>query len=229
MLDDEKEDMFTRVLYDIVAQKEISKKTLFNTDSLDDLKRKTLRLLRKGLPPMSTHDLENEENDEILKALKSAGLNNNADNNVKTVFYPIYLSGADNLLDTTYYESMMGSHLGVFPSAYEPWGYTPLEAAALGVSSITTDLSGFGRYLCTDCNLGKTPGIFVLKRQGKKDDEAAAQLTEFMHQFTHFTTHERAENKIAARKLAATADWDKLISNYVDAHNLAFDKKSKSK
>jgi len=227
MLDDEKEDIFTKILQDIVSQKEISKKSLFDADSLDDLKRKTLRLLRKGLPPAATHDLADENNDNILNALKSAGLNNDEESKVKVISYPIYLSGADNLLDTTYYESMMGCHLGVFPSVYEPWGYTPLEAAALGVSSITTDLSGFGRYLCTECNIGRTPGIFVLKRYGKQDIDAVSQLTEFMLQFAHFTTQERAENKVAARKLASTADWEKLIERYVEAYDLAIGKNIK--
>jgi glycogen(starch) synthase len=193
-------------------------------DFLQDLKPKLKRMSRQGLPPLSTHFLFDEDKDLIMNALLAAGLNNAPDDPVKVVFYPIYLSGADGLLDTSYYESMQGSHLGVFPSYYEPWGYTPLEAAALGVSSLTTDLSGFGQYIFKECSQQKYPGIFVLPRFKKSTEEIVSALTDMMAKFVHFSTKERIENKIVAQKIAATADWKLFIENYIDAHNKAVDK-----
>ncbi len=119
---------------------------------------------------------------------------------------------------------MQGAHLGVFPSYYEPWGYTPLEAAALGVSSVTTDLAGFGRYLCKECQPQQYPGIFVLPRLKKSDEEIIAGLTDMFIKFAHFSPKERIANKIAAQKLAASADWKIFIERYVEAHNLAVDR-----
>jgi glycogen synthase len=222
-LEDEEDEIHRRILHTLVTQKPIAKEALFGEDTQEDLKRKLAKFTRKtGLPPLSTHELYNEDKDAIINALKSAKLLNRKEDRVKVIFYPIYLSGADGLLDVSYYESMQGSHLGVFPSFYEPWGYTPLEAAALAVSSVTTDLSGFGRYLCTECvQQPKIPGIFVLRRMGKTEDETVKELAEFLARFAHFSPRERIENKIAAKKLAETADWKHFSENYVRAHNQA--------
>ena len=158
-----------KVLHSLVANKDITKSVLFNEEALDEIRRKILRFRRKGQPSISTHDLYNEDSDQIMNALKAVGLDNAEDDRVKVVYYPIYLTGTDGLLDVSYYESMQGSHLGVFPSYYEPWGYTPLEAGALGVPSVTSDLAGFGRYICNECKAGPDPGIWTLRRFGVPD------------------------------------------------------------
>lgn len=223
-LDDVHEDVHSRLLYTMMSGKEVSKEVLLGSDFLQDLKPKLKRMMRKGAPPLSTHLLYDEDKDSILNSLRVAGLDNSEDDRVKVIFYPIYLSGADGLLDTSYYESMQGAHLGVFPSYYEPWGYTPLEAAALGVSSLTTDLAGFGQYICKECNQGKYPGIFVLPRFKKSEEDIVRVLTEQMSSFAHFDAKERTENKIMAQKLAATADWKIFIERYFEAHDKAVDK-----
>ena len=160
----------------------------------------------------------------IKKSIISAKLNNDEQDCVKIVDYPIYLSGADGLLNLEYYEAMQGSHLGIFPSYYEPWGYTPLEAGALGVSSVTTDLAGFGRYFCTECAQSDTPGIFVLKRLNKSDDDVVNQLVDVMFKFTELSKENRIANKLQARKVASMADWKNFVDNYIEAHNLAVSK-----
>jgi len=109
----------------------------------------------------------------------------------------------------------------VFPSYYEPWGYTPLEAAALGVSSVTTDLAGFGRYVNEKSVQSKNPGIFVLKRLGKKDEDVVKELTNSFYYFSSLSKQDRIKNKMEAQRLASLADWDVLIKNYIEAHNLA--------
>jgi glycogen(starch) synthase len=168
--------------------------------------------------------LYDEDKHIIISTLKSLGLDNSEDDRVKVIFYPIYLTGADGLLDTSYYESMLGSHLGVFPSFYEPWGYTPLEGAAFGVPSVTTDLSGFGKYLLSQNKKNKFPGVFVLKRYGKSDDNVTKQLADTMYKFQKLSAHDRIENKIAARNIAETADWKVFAENYIKAHNMALEK-----
>ncbi|MEM3154959.1 MAG: hypothetical protein QW165_05365, partial [Candidatus Woesearchaeota archaeon] len=218
------EDVHNRLFYLLITGKEISSESLLGADFLQDIRPKLKRLKRQGQPPVSTHLLYDEDKDVIMNALKSVGLDNSEDDRVKVVFYPIYLSGADGLLDTSYYESMQGSHLGVFPSYYEPWGYTPLEAAALGVSSLTTDLSGFGQYICKECTQGKYPGVFVLPRFKKSTDEIVNALVDMMYNFAHFSTKERIENKIMAQKIAATADWKFFIERYIEAHNMALER-----
>ena len=96
---------------------------------------------------------------------------------------------------------MLGSHLGIFPSYYEPWGYTPFEAGALGVSSITTDLAGFGRYICTDCVQNDESGIFVIKRLNKKEDEVVSQLVGHNAQVCRASTRTESCKQAAGKKI----------------------------
>ncbi|MBI2656259.1 glycogen/starch synthase [Candidatus Woesearchaeota archaeon] len=216
-------DVEKNLIYSFVSGKKIANDTLFEDDFLTEMKIRVSRFVKKGRPPIATHDLYNQ-NDEILKALNAAGLRNEESDPVKIIFYPIYLSGADGLLNLNYYEAMQGSHLGIFPSYYEPWGYTPLEAGALGVSSVTTDLAGFGRYFCAECMQLDTPGIYVLKRLGKSDDDVVSQLADVMLRFANFSKEERTANKLQARKVASMADWKSFVKNYITAHDMAVEK-----
>ncbi|MEK6854131.1 MAG: glycosyltransferase, partial [Nanoarchaeota archaeon] len=155
---------------------------------------------------------------------RAAGLNNSAEDRVKVIFYPIYLTGADGLLDLNYYESMQGSHLGVFPSFYEPWGYTPLEAAALGVGAVTTDLSGFGKYIFNHSSQRKFPGVFVVKRLGVSDDDFVKNLAAVLLTFAKYSSEERIKNKIEAKHVSTLADWKFMIKQYISAHQIAVSK-----
>ena len=113
--------------------------------------------------------------------------------------------------------------MGVFPSFYEPWGYTPLETSALGVASVTSDLAGFGKFLLQHKEF-KNKGVFILNRMGKQDNEVVGQLADLLYRFCHFSKKERVYNKLEARNLAGLADWDLLINNYFRAFNLAVEK-----
>ncbi|UCD03825.1 MAG: glycogen/starch synthase [Candidatus Woesearchaeota archaeon] len=218
-------DIKTRLLYLILSKKVVSEKNLLSNDFLDASEGKIMRFERKNqVPSVSTHDLQNINNDLILNSLRNCGLSNRKEDRIKVILYPIYLTGADGLLNTDYYESIIGSHLGIFPSFYEPWGYTPLECAALGVASVTTDLAGFGRYIRKEIDGRKYPGIFVLDRLDKSDDEFVEILTESLYNFSKLSKNERISNKIAAREFAARADWENFINYYIQAHNLAIKK-----
>lgn len=208
-----------RILYNLLYKEEMSKESIISKDSLFEINKKLLRLDRKGeSPPISTHELASGDN-RIATTLKKYGLTNKKEDPVKVVYYPIYLTGHDGLSNLNYQEALEASHLGVFPSFYEPWGYTPLEAAALGVASVTTDLAGFGRYRQT---LKETPGkegVYVLERYKKGDQEVAVDLAKFMYKFSKFDRKGRVDNKIEARKVASKADWKDFVENYIKAHN----------
>lgn len=222
-LEENMADVEKNIIYSFVSGKKIANDILFEDDFLTEMKIRVSRFVKKGKPPIATHELY-DQNDEIIKALNAANLRNGESDPVKIIFYPIYLSGADGLLNLNYYEAMQGSHLGIFPSYYEPWGYTPLEAGALGVSSVTTDLAGFGRYFCTECMQSDAPGIYVLKRLDKSDDDVVSQLVDVMYKFANFSKEDRVANKLQARKVASMADWKSFVKNYIAAHDLAIDK-----
>jgi glycogen(starch) synthase len=222
-LDEKWEEIKKRILYAFISKREIKGNDIFEKDFLLDIKRRVLRLKRQGSPFLSTHDVA-DPNDTIMRHLYDSGLDNMEDDRVKVVFYPIYLTGADGLLDLTYYESINGCHLGVFPSFYEPWGYTPLETAALGVPAVTTDLAGFGKFIQKQISKNN-PGIYVLERLGRTDEEIIEDLAQFMYWYTNLTKSQRVQNKIEAKKLSDSADWSVLIKNYIDSHDLALKKR----
>ncbi len=222
-INDNNTSIKNKIMNNLLSNKNINEKSIFSESFLFETKKRLKRFKKVGTPELSTHHLY-DKNDQIVKTLYSSGLDNMEDDPVKVIFYPIYLTGSDGLLDLTYYECMQGSHLGVFPSFYEPWGYTPLEAAALGVSSVTTDLAGFGRHIYKECVDKEIPGVFVLKRDKKTDQQITDSLAKFMFKFSKFSKQDRVKNKLIARNMAAKADWKFLIDNYIIAHNKAFDK-----
>ncbi len=234
-VDNSKEDIRNRILVTLVSQEKLVKENIFPEDFLSNVKRKVLRFSKKGNPDICTHELANPESDAIKNLLQEVGLDNLPDDNVKAVFYPVYLTGADGLLNLDYYETIIGGHLGVFPSRYEPWGYTPLEAGALGVASITTDMAGFGQFInntrpeeiCTaeHCDPKKEKGIWVAKIREKSEDEMVEELYNIFDYYSSLDTSGRTDNKIEARRLASLADWKMLVNNYINAHNQALEKR----
>jgi len=217
-VDEELPEIRTELIRTLVSGNEITKEAIFRKTFLKEIAKKVLRLKQEGGPPLSTHEIY-DPNDPIINAFMENNLLNKEDDKVRVIFYPIYLTGADSLLDLNYNECIIASHLGVFPSYYEPWGYTPLESGALGICSVTTNLAGYGRYL-KDIKKDNE-GIAVLDRLGRTEEDVIKQLTEVMHNYTKLSKDERITQKIKARHTAALADWKYLIENYIRAHNLS--------
>jgi glycogen synthase len=207
------------LLNTLMTKKEINSYNLFDIEDLDDLSIKSSLYQLGGEPEISTHQLFNEENDAILNYLKQKNLTNKKDDKVKVIFYPVYLDIHDRLFELKYYEVIQACHLGVFPSYYEPWGYTPLESAALGVPAVTTDLAGFGKFIKE--NTKKNEGVFVIDRLNKSYEECANQLFDVFYNYSNLSKNERVKQKMIAKKLSELADWKELVKNYYKAHNLA--------
>lgn len=191
---------------------------LFTKEFIQELKKETTKFKKQGQPIITTHNI-NEENDPIIQELKKQQLTNKKENKVKTILIPTYLNGADGIFNREYYEIIQGTHLGIFPSYYEPWGYTPLEAAELGIPTITTDLAGFGRFIQEKTQ--EEHGIYITKRHNQNKERTIIELYKTLKKFIEYTQAERVENKIHAKKLANLADWKDLIQNYIEAHNYA--------
>jgi glycogen(starch) synthase len=215
------------IIYSVANKKLPSEAQIFNEDFLFEMKKAILSFKKEGHPPLTTHELANSK-DAVYQSLIAQGLDNRKDDKVKVVFYPIYLSSSDGLMDLDYYQAVWGCHFGVFPSYYEPWGYTPLESAAYGVPSVTTDLAGFGLYVdehIKKIHGGKeNPGIFVLKRRGRKYEEIVKDLTEVMFWYATLPKKQRIQNKITAEHFAPRLDWKYLIKHYIEAHDKAIEK-----
>jgi len=217
------QDILRKIVMDIVTSKTPSVKSMFTKRFLKDLEKDLIQFKRHGNPLVLTHNISDEKNDPILTALKQAGLDNKKDDPVKTIVYPVYLDGNDSLINLPYYDAIAGSHLGLFPSYYEPWGYTPLETAAMGVASLTTDLAGFGRFMETKVPdpKDKIRGIYVLKRFNLTEEQVVHDMFKTMYEFANLSHEDRVKNKVVAKSLANYADWKSFVPNYIKAHNLS--------
>lgn len=214
------DSILKKILYDFIANKDIEDQTLFTKQFLDSMKKDILQFKRVGNPPLSTNYIPDEDKNELVRALKEEDLDNKADDRVKVIIHPVYLDGNDGLFNLSYYDAIAGTHLGLFPSYYEPWGYTPLETAAMGVSSLTTDLAGFGRFIESHLD-EKNPGIRVLHRYQRPEKEVVEEFAQKLFDFSQLNHQDRVQNKLSAKRLSSLCDWKEFISNYIKAHNLA--------
>ena len=187
--------------------------------------RRTLQSWKtNALPPVITHNLVNDQDDDILNFMRRANLLNHRHDRVKMVYHPDFVSPSSPLLGMEYGQFVRGCHMGVFPSYYEPWGYTPLECVARGVPAITSDLSGFGDYVLQTIPDPEQKGIFVVHRQEKSFDESAEELTEMLWQFVQLSRRERIMQRNGVESSAGLFDWKNLRVYYDRAYALALER-----
>ena len=177
-------------------------------------------------PVIVTHDLVDDANDPVLQHLRHRSLLNAADDPVKVVFHPEFVSATSPLLNLDYEHFVRGCHMGVFPSYYEPWGYTPMECVALGVPAVTTDLSGFGAYVQRNLPDTADKGLLVLNRGKQSFDETVNDLTDYLYSFSQLNRRQRIELRNRVEGLSQSFDWHALIDRYHDAHELALERTS---
>jgi glycogen synthase len=215
--------LLAKIAVQLISDQKISKETLFSNEQLIEFSGKIKRFKSSSVPLFSTHHVD-YDNEPICNAFVNSGLINSKENRVKVVLYPIYLTGADSLLDLGYYQAIQGAHLGIFPSYYEPWGYTPLETNACGVSSLTTDLAGFGRYLETKFDKAKLKGSMVINRLNVDDTKFVKSLSKSLLEYVKLDKKGRIKRKMLANELANSFDWKHLISQYVLSYDKALKK-----
>ncbi len=190
--------------------------------------RRTLQSWKtKALPPVITHNLVDDADDDILNFLRRSNLVNNQHDRVKIVYHPDFVSPSSPLFGMEYGQFVRGCHLGIFPSYYEPWGYTPLECVARGVPAITSDLSGFGDYVMQHVPKHEDQGIFVVERQEKSFEEAAEQLTDMLWEFVQLNRRERIMQRNNVESSAEMFDWKNLRVHYDHAYQLALERSEK--
>ena len=173
--------------------------------------------------PFITHWLHNMSQDQVLDMLKYLGMSNSADSKVKVVFVPCYMDGNDGILNMTYYDLVLGYDLTVYPSYYEPWGYTPLESIAFHVPAITTDLAGFGLWV-NSLKGGYSElkdGVKVIHRSDYNYSEVADAIKDTVSEFSNMTDTEIKKIRKNAENIAEKALWKHFITYYYQAYDVA--------
>ena len=168
----------------------------------------------------SSHYLQNAEYDTITRRLHEVGLNNAIGDKVKVYFIPSYLNGDDGIFNLPYYQLLCGMDLALFPSYYEPWGYTPLEALAFRIPTLTTTLAGFGLWVQTHYKK-KHPGITVLERNDSNYQEVVEGTAARIREMASLDKKTRKVYRENAREVAQIALWDHQIQYYKEAYSLA--------
>ena len=181
--------------------------------------------------PMVTHWLHSMDHDNVLGMMKHYDMYNRKDDKVKVIFLPCYLDGNDGIVNMTYYDLVLGNDLCIYPSYYEPWGYTPLEAVAFKVPCITTDLAGFGLWANTV--FGKegqlADGVKVIHRTDYNYSEVADAIKDTVAEFSNMTKKQVDACRKNAEALSKKALWSEFIAYYYEAYDIALSKAEERK
>ena len=176
--------------------------------------------------PVITHWLNEQQNDRALGMMNWLGMHNQKGEKVKLVFIPCYLTGDDGIVNLSYFDVILGNDLCVYPSYYEPWGYTPLEAVAFKVPCITTDLAGFGLWAHSECD-GKSTidnGVEVIHRTDYNYNDVANDIKQTVIKYANATKNKQTRMRNNARALSQKALWTHFIEYYYDAYDFALNK-----
>jgi glycogen synthase len=176
------------------------------------------------LPPIVTHVLEDDQNDPVLIQLRRLKLWNRPEDPVKIVYHPEFITPVNPLWGIEYEQFVRGCHLGLFPSGYEPWGYTPLECMALGTPAVSSDLAGFGRYLQERLPDHDEWGLSVLARRGRKYEDAVSDLATRLLNFCMLRRRDRVGLRNEVERRSWEFDWSRLGPAYHEAHDLALNR-----
>lgn len=181
--------------------------------------------------PEITHWLHNMTHDNVLGMLKFLDMHNRPEDKVKLIFLPCYLTGDDGVLNLSYYDLVLGNDLCIYPSYYEPWGYTPLEAIAFKVPCITTDLAGFGLW-ANSVKGGYSEledGVKVIHRTDYNYSEVADEIKDTVARYSSMSKKEVEKSRSNAAKLSKLALWSHFIVYYQQAYDFALRKAEERK
>jgi glycogen(starch) synthase len=218
------QDMGQRLFHTAVTGRMPSLEELLDESASIRLRR-IMHAWRADTPPtIITHDLVDDANDPVLRHLRDRRLWNLAEDRVKVVFHPEFMSVTSPLLGMDYDQFVRGCHIGVFPSYYEPWGYTPLECIVRGIPAITSDLSGFGDYVMEHFPDHDSNGMFVARRRGVSFQATVGQVAEWLFSLSRMSRRDRIALRNRVESHAHFFDWKNLIGYYVTAHKMALDR-----
>ena len=181
--------------------------------------------------PQVTHWLHNMSHDNVLGMMKYYDMHNRKDEKVKVIVLPCYLDGNDGIVNMTYYDVVLGNDLCIYPSYYEPWGYTPLEAVAFKVPCITTDLAGFG--LWANSVFGHDgmieDGVKVIHRTDYNYSEVADNIKDTVAAYSSMNKKQIDACRKHAGELSKKALWSEFIKYYYEAYDIALTKAEERK
>ncbi len=196
-----------------------------------DLQKRLAEKMPYDIPcsdPRITHDLHNQEEDKILNQMNWLDMHNRKEDHVKVIFVPCYLDGKDGIFNMQYYSLLIGNDLCIYPSYYEPWGYTPTESVAFQVPCITTDLAGFGLWANSlrSSRSRLYDGVKTVHRTDSNFVEASEEIKATIVEFAQMDSKKVAIVRRKAAAIAEKALWIHFIENYYTAFDKAINNRN---
>lgn len=220
------EEMGQNLLHSVSQGKLPERGELLSEEAVVRLKRGMHAWRTWRQPSIVTHDLVDDAGDPVLNQIRACQLFNAKHDAVKIVFHPDFVTATSPLIGLDYDQFVRGCHMGVFPSYYEPWGYTPMECVASGVPAVTSDLAGFGSYVLKNIQDPNSRGLCVIGRRYASWDQSAHQLTEALFNFCLKDRRARIEMRNRIERLSEYFDWSNLVVHYTEAHRLALQRRA---
>lgn len=172
--------------------------------------------------PNLTHNLVEPDHESVYCHLRHLQFNNTDGVHVNVIYVPSYLTGTDGIFNMPYYDLLIGMDATVFPSYYEPWGYTPLESIAFGVPTITTSLAGFGQWVKSDVGNGfDKSGVEVINRTDANYHQVADEIAAQLNRLIDMPATEKTEVDRKAMSTAEKASWQYFMDYYLEAFEVA--------
>lgn len=190
-----------------------------------DLQAMLSRKRKPGLDdPFITHWLNNPGEDAVNNHMRNVGISNTKDCDITLIYVPCYLNGNDGIFNLSYYDTVVGVDATVFPSYYEPWGYTPLESVAFGVPTVTTSLSGFGSWICAERGNGfAASGVDVVERNDHNYPQVVDAIADDIRELASMDDAAREDIRKAAVATSDAALWQYFMTYYEDSYRIALD------
>lgn len=190
-----------------------------------DLQAMLSRKRKPGLDdPFITHWLNNPGEDAVNNHMRNVGISNTKDCDITLIYVPCYLNGNDGIFNLSYYDTVVGVDATVFPSYYEPWGYTPLESVAFGVPTVTTSLSGFGSWICAERGNGfAASGVDVVERNDHNYPQVVGAIADDIRELASMDDAAREDIRKAAVATSDAALWQYFMTYYEDSYRIALD------
>jgi phosphorylase/glycogen(starch) synthase len=168
---------------------------------------------------ISTHPLWDPNHDPIVNTCKRHNFQNNPQDRINVIFVPVYLNGHDGVFNLEYYDALSGCDLTLYPSYYEPWGYTPLESISYSIPTVSTDVAGFGRWVISAGR--ESDGIKIIRRFNREYHDAVLELNAHITNFINNRLDKNKTLKAEVRHAALSADWNIFFNHYLAAFELA--------
>ncbi len=169
-----------------------------------------------------THTIYNRLHDPVLNRLRDNKLLNSPECNVKVIFVPVYLNGSDGIFNMDYYEFLNGFDVTVFPSYYEPWGYTPLESIAYKIPTLTTSLAGFGLWVKSEYKVLHN-SVITIERNDDNYSDVVANVAQKLKEFSAFDEDHMEAAREEAFTIASKLHWEVLSKKYLEAYKIAIE------